>query len=359
MSSLAPETVAIGHLKLLEEIIKAAASQTFGSDVSPLPSSTGAAPSGINFEERENLGRVLVAARDFCEGELLFVDEPLLVIPNCALGTRSQFGPIMRELSQRCRSQVNLDMDTICEYFVACHATLPVLDAFESHDNSPDYIAGQLASEVAAAAVRLGVLPKAALEQDLARFIRVLAVNVHIVKRVKGVALFHWLSMFTHSCSPNADYSKEQDARAGGFVATPRALRHIAAGEVIEMSYLSLQNVIASTPVRQELLRVQKNFVCGCKRCLGIDTLRLFACQNCPMGFSVPTTAGISPAAWRCCQCGVETMASALPLVEEDRLLRFICEFEPPDEQSVHSMLAVVQVDLGGGRDRPPQHFLR
>merc|ERR1719419_905164 len=69
--------------------------------------------------------------------------------------------------------------------------------------------------------------------------------------------------------------------------ATARALRQIQAGEVISTTYLNLEMLLASRAVRQELLRIQKGFICACERCLGVDDVCALPCPACSSGFCV------------------------------------------------------------------------
>ncbi|CAE8731217.1 unnamed protein product, partial [Polarella glacialis] len=224
--------------------------------------------------------------------------------------------------------------------------------------------AGKLADEVARIAVAKGVLRDASREEDLARFLRVVCVNAHTIPRIQGIMLFYWLSMFSHSCAPNATYST--DLSGGGLaciVARPRALQHIAAGEIISVTYLSLQMLLSPRGARQELLRVQKGFVCACGRCSGPDEIRVLPCPtcraagrdslcfpaasagSCSAGLPLTMTGAVSDMRWSCRSCG-EIEADRLPLECEERLLGFLLGFDPPDEQTVHSLRAVISADL-------------
>lgn len=314
------------------------------------------APSGLALEEREGLGRVLVAERAFAPGEILFSEQPLFLIPRCVCQTNGSLGPIMAELTRRHPEQrIHFDLDAICAFF-SSHTSeeLSVLRCLESHCTSDSYMAGALADEVASLALSNGVLLDGARSQELAWFLRIVSVNAHTIPKVRGVALFFWLSMFSHSCSPNATYSNQQLLGDGdnSIVATPRSLCHIDKGEVIAMSYLDLQMLIASRPVRQELLRVQKSFVCACRRCCAADEARALPCPSCIGGFCTP-----APTMWLCKLCNSTCTSDALALDKEEKLLRFLLEFETPDEQTIYSLLTVIDEDVGGGAQA--KHFFR
>jgi len=326
----------------------------------PDPSPPGSVPPGVRFETREGRGRVLVAARAFTPGEVLLVDKPVVVIPDCQIGVRATAGPIMKEIQTRWQSAVTLDMDVICEHFAASHEELKGrFNDFECHADSSNYKGGQLAADVAAIAIEIGLVDPA-LREDLVHFILVLAVNVHTVGQINGIALFYWLSMFNHSCDPNAEWSREAPA-GSGFVAAPRSLKHIAEGEVLDISYLSLHNLLASTALRRGFLRTQKNFDCGCERCQATDVTRLFPCSTCD-GYVAPAEAGAAPRQWQCRTCGAYCDADTLPISKEEQLAAMMMQpWWKEDEQSIHSMLTIVSEDLGRGEGaggEPAQHFL-
>jgi len=340
-------------------------------------------PQSLALEEREGMGRVLVATQEIARGELLFEEAPLMVIPDCALESGRPQGPLMAELeTQGLKVGVALDMDALCVFFSRqTENQLATLWELESHIDHEDYTAGRLADKVAKLAAAKGLLLESDRQADLARFLRIISVNAHTIPRIRGVMLFFWLSMLSHSCAPNATYGtyaltgenlQEREQGSTGeisLLARPRALRRIAAGEVVAMSYLSLQMLLSSAPARQELLRVQKGFVCGCERCRGADGVRELPCPRCSAGFCVPEPSSRETVPvdlslqngmlveWRCRTCAAVVEPKELPLESEAKLLRFLLVYEPEDEQTIHSLIAVVNQDLGSAI-RPATHFL-
>lgn len=134
---------------------------------------------------------------------------------------------------------------------------------------------------------------------------------------------------------------------AGGhhqsMTARPRALRPIRAGEVVSMSYLGLPMVLGSAVVRKQLLSIQKNFDCACARCSSQDEVRLLPSPCCKGGWCVPDKEGT----WVCKQCWSNVAPSQLPLVAEEKLLKFILAYTDDNEQTLHSLCSVVCQDLG------------
>lgn len=82
-----------------------------------------------------------------------------------------------------------------------------------------------------------------------------------------GMALFSTLSMVNHSCRPSCHVSFHWHASTG-LTAALRAIRPVAAGEEICISY-GPQVGERITAARQRALQQQYGFVCGCCACTG------------------------------------------------------------------------------------------
>jgi len=316
------------------------------------------APAGVRLTVHDGMGRELVADRDFEPGEVLFVERPLVTIPKCTVGEHTAKGTIMTQLADRWPGQaMKLDMDLLCKFFVSCSdAVLTELQCLESHSDSTVYLAKKIADDVASMAVAQGILADSSREAVLAKFLLILAVNAHSVPCINGVALFFWMCMLTHSCDPNATVSKQFNSSSGESIkAAPRALSKITAGEVITISYLSLQMGMASTPVRQELLRLQKNFVCRCQRCSAEDIMRALPCPKCS-AFCHPLCQSEQ---WMCSFCPVKVDRDVLQIAKEEQLINFILTFDHEnDEQTIHSLINVVNSELGRPESAHAEHFL-
>jgi len=100
-------------------------------------------------------------------------------------------------------------------------------------------------------------------------------------------------------------------------------------------------------------MRMQKSFVCACSRCVAPDSVRSMPCVKCNSGFCLTDNAGDT---WKCRSCNATCVRTEMALQSEEKLIKLLLSFEPPDEQTIHSITAVVNQDLGGGRQA--QHFL-
>jgi hypothetical protein len=85
------------------------------------------------------------------------------------------------------------------------------------------------------------------------------------------ITVFPMLSLMNHSCMPNSvatiGYEKEETSGNFVLVASVRALRTIAIGEEVTISYYPLG--LSPTAIRQEAIYEKHGFCCGCEACCG------------------------------------------------------------------------------------------
>ena len=80
-------------------------------------------------------------------------------------------------------------------------------------------------------------------------------------------------SKFNHSCDPNcvaASIDKELSFKA---------IKPIKSGEMLTISYLSADELIMPTILRQYSLLMKKSFLCNCDKCTELDPKRAFICE--------------------------------------------------------------------------------
>ena len=172
--------------------------------------------------------------------------------------------------------------------------------------------------------------------QELLHFLHIVDLNIHKdderPHNAEFTGIFLLGSKFSHSCAPNASWSFDSAGRL-----QYRAIRSIAAGEVLTFSYVGNgMNLITSTFIRRQRL-AQLCFVCGCQRCAAEDFSRRIRCPSSCGGFCCPcypqqddhtfsTAFGPRQAviqdakSWRCDTCKVDVNASDLPLQAEEEL---------------------------------------
>ena len=129
--------------------------------------------------------------------------------------------------------------------------------------------------------------------------------------------LFEVGSRVNHSCDPNCCRTVGADGRL-----IIRAVRPIARGEEIKISYLVPQALLSPAAERNRRLR-QYGFACTCSRCSGCDDTRGFCCPSCTAG-TVRLPGSV------CHSCGSAVAAATLARWEADdeRLIERVAELE-------------------------------
>lgn len=110
-----------------------------------------------------------------------------------------------------------------------------------------------------------------------------------------------------------------------------RALRPIAEGDTLAISYLLSAELLAPCAVRRRLLADRKHFTCGCARCVrdaeGEEPGSALPCSRCGAG-QLRRQRGTAPA-WSCGACGATEAPSAAALAEEAVLVDAALGIEP------------------------------
>ena len=86
--------------------------------------------------------------------------------------------------------------------------------------------------------------------------------------RYEGAIVYDIVSRLNHSCAPNLASTGARGIH--GFAdatAEVAALRDVAEGEELFISYLTEDDLEKPTSARRALLQSKYNFLCGCGRC--------------------------------------------------------------------------------------------
>jgi len=149
--------------------------------------------------------------------------------------------------------------------------------------------------------------------------------------------IFELGSLFNHHCNANAHYKFDADTGTGNWI----ALRPIVPGDEIAISYIYPHY---PTFWRRHQLRHRYFFNCKCSKCAEPDMNRMIPCQACNPSSSVfdvsteivPITEGFfvknwhtsildkqldgGVGYWKCRKCGIERVATGVPLLVEKQL---------------------------------------
>jgi hypothetical protein len=219
------------------------------------------------IEWREGRGRVLVASQDLERGTLVFCERPLVVAPVVDTGDAANRG----------------EAQAVASALLAMPAEATALLCSPAH--------GADTAEAASLATAADAFAAACPTRDARRArhcLGVASVNVHSAARPTRGVLGVLSSMMEHCCSPSAmvTVGAEEGMEEGGSLLSLRTLRRVPAGEALSISY-----VVAYQPTatRQQQLRQQHGFTCGCARCEDEPELvRCFVCPSCGEGPASP-----------------------------------------------------------------------
>ena len=221
-------------------------------------------PRGWSVETDPELGRCLVARRDFEAGECVVVEQPALFCPKlantaCRSGGTELQGVFRRVLERFCEAEALLQQ-SIEEMFFVC-----------PFDNPGEVVATWIQAIDAVAKEEFAVgQPLSKLRAIGLAFL----LNGHKFK--DGWALNPIGSKLAHSCEPNTRYTCDHQRHPNRAVHL--ALRPIAAGEQLTATYTHFGR---STAQRQEALLETKLFVCNCPRCRAPDHAGEVPCPGC------------------------------------------------------------------------------
>jgi hypothetical protein len=230
---------------------------------------------GLAIQDHPDMGRVLVATRDFGQHEIgssILIEKPAII----------------------CQQQDHMDF---MEKFLDApeEVQVGILDMFYQPLESPT---GKSLVEPANILFLLGVLEDFLVIHQL---LSIWMTNGMQWQNDKS-ALTLFASKFSHSCNPNLGFSTRNDQIEF------KLLRPIAKGELATFSYLT---DVLETPSyeRRQLLLDTKSFVCQCDRCMGPDYCRCMQCPTCLEEqalcyYPYPDERPFEPL-WACKNCGM------------------------------------------------------
>ena len=250
-------------------------------------------------------GRVLHSTRRIAQGEVVFIEKPILFsIPELNM-EEEEF--LMQKSAD---TGLNLVEDFLfLKAFCACSvdSQARVLDCF-----SPpmlDVGRSQLLSSILKVVDICKMFDWSQKFDDdtLQNVVLIKACNAHgCFSQGKGVAaLYSFGSKMRHSCVPNVVYTSQRKPGYGCFLAK----RDILDGEELFISYIPVQN---STLMRKAKLRENYLFECDCSLCVhGDDKFRGLAC---PCGGTLYLNRDSS--SWSCDDCSATYQDGTQPVSE-------------------------------------------
>lgn len=249
------------------------------------------------------LGRVTIATRDFEAGDIVLAEPPAIVFStdNGYFGVWNAYLEAPEETKRAI-----LEMH---------HTPIPAGEegiVFILMDPRQRMIADELRRFYASSSVEYQMELHEALARNL---VAVVDANAHsyttrdagsVLSKSAGddpntlpdtLALYALGSKLEHSCAPNVSYRNTRDGMLEYIAETP-----IKEGDRVTFSYAP--NIFEkSREYRRLSLETDRQFVCNCKRCAGLDECVPLTCAECNEGVIFQTA---SDGHWSCVMCSWE-----------------------------------------------------
>eukprot|EP00933_Yihiella_yeosuensis_P050738 TRINITY_DN48530_c0_g1_i1.p1 TRINITY_DN48530_c0_g1~~TRINITY_DN48530_c0_g1_i1.p1 ORF type:complete len:465 (-),score=57.18 TRINITY_DN48530_c0_g1_i1:84-1478(-) len=235
----------------------------------------------------ETKGRILVAKRDFCQGEVILEEMPLHIVQE------EPFSPSFRALREMCKDQ---DFDYEALWYWSALRSLspedvgPLFDSWDLLDGQHQQRLLLLhTGDVDEPSVEIQCIADYFLphlgKQGVMKLELLLQAFVHncfdYSDEPDGYATYFIPSFMSHSCYPAAFWHLGDDGKR--YIL--RARRDIKIGEEVTVSYLDENLILNPTSKRRWDLWETKQFWCCCERCFAnVDRSRGLSCLRCRSG---------------------------------------------------------------------------
>jgi len=242
----------------------------------------------VRTVDTDGRGKILVTEKSYKQGEMLFVEEPVIEI------LQESPQPSMKDLKRWIDLFVQLPEEKQQGILELC-----------CNEVAPKGVLASLLGQTGEGAKALsGDLPV----EVVWKFLRIMEGNSFQVPTDAGVRVELVLlgSRMNHSCLPNA---LRGPGREKGTVEV-RALRDLGEGEEVNVSYIG-EALSKPTAPRRAILEARWQFKCLCERCQASDVLRAFRCEVCGGTHLVPGvgTGDSENSVGPCLACGAPGFA--------------------------------------------------
>jgi phage gp46-like protein len=215
----------------------------------------------MELDQNQQLGIFLKSSRKYNAGDIVLKEKPFIswsvqdpVNPRFEFLEDTSLSIFTGFIQQLNNSNIEYLLNNYC---------------YIDHDSHIDLVNAKLGSYVE-------IAKKLALMFDLEwkvvfNVLTVPMLNGHTVDDSCG--LFDSGSKFTHDCDPNCVVT------SNGNNIQFTAIRGVEEGEILTCSYLSGEQLLMPTILRQYSLLMKKSFICKCKRCCNLDEQRTIPCE--------------------------------------------------------------------------------
>lgn len=251
----------------------------------------------LNCSWTEEKGRIVHATRDFKQGEVILIEEPLHIVQE------DKKSAAFKKVVQLCRKhESSFDYDPLWYWCALQSLTRRDLKEVKatglegtSEETQQKLLLLHHPLDVTASAAAELLVKELTPNADLIileRLIQIWVLNCfEYSDSPQGYSTYFFSSFMSHSCFPNAFWHYVQNDHL------LRARRDIKQGDEVCISYLTEDCLLQSSPVRRWDLHETKRFWCSCERCASTqDISRGLWCPKCHKGIVFGKGPGVGPA---------------------------------------------------------------
>jgi len=274
---------------------------------------------GYSLSYTDDLGRVLIATKDYNIGDIVMKERPLVVYNNLielikkVMQMNDQDKDLFYDMHHR-------DFQDNPPIFDECKQTMKeVLDMISSNN---------VQIFLNTSGISIDVAHKILMVSNFNSHNFIGSNSIYSessnLDEPKRTALFYLGSKVAHSCEPNCSYTSKIAANCidDNDVLVYNAIKPIRAGDIISFSYI---NPRLSTEERRVILQREKDFFCECSKCSDYDYSRGLKCKvNGCKGYKYIIRPHLtSKGKWHCHLCNNEDEPIEFLKMEDDLRIQF------------------------------------
>ncbi|KAJ3056295.1 hypothetical protein HK097_007395 [Rhizophlyctis rosea] len=289
------------------------------------------APSGLQLEVFPDVGRALVATRDFAIGDLILSETPFFQVPTTLLqksALNKQLADVIAKVAEEFPDTgvpVSVQANLLADYVALSSRKRDELVNSFASDTTEDHILARFTSKVASAVHESITELQSFSTNELQKLLLVMIINAaeYVQRNESFVGLYKWGSKLAHSCSPKSVLMITEKQMSH------YALQPIKAGDIVTTNYIIRDDIRAcwTTPLRRRKLLDTKSFLCKCERCTAPDLNRTTKCPKCSQPTATPSDPNHTQTeTWTCSNCSSIFTTDEMPTRMEQQLQTSVIE---------------------------------
>ncbi|KAJ3046198.1 hypothetical protein HDV00_000010 [Rhizophlyctis rosea] len=259
-------------------------------------------PTGVKLEQFPDIGRALVATKDFEIGDLIFAETPALQVPT-ALQNSAIYKKLLKAITEIAKEFPGAGVSASIQATLLL--TYKKLSAEERREITEEYASDTTEDHV------------------LARFTRKVAETVHdSISEFQAFTSDELQKLLLVMIINAIEVSEGKEMKH-------YALQPIKTGEIVTTNYIIQDDIRVcwTTPMRRQKLLSTKSFLCKCTRCSAPDTNRTAKCPKCQQPAATPIDLNFDEVyQWTCSSCNASLSDTEMPIRMEQQLQTSLLE---------------------------------